>query len=88
MCNWHQARVMHGSRSVTALLLYHLAVIWCMCVQASPAELLQLIPVFDDRDEAIRRGMTIEGIRYEVHRYCMQPATSGLQAVHAPLMHN
>lgn len=33
------------------------------------ADLAMLAAVMDDRDEAVRRGMTLGGVRYEVHRH-------------------
>ncbi|WIA18377.1 hypothetical protein OEZ85_009839 [Tetradesmus obliquus] len=37
--------------------------------QPQPAELQSLSKVLDDRDSAIKNGMTIDGQRYEVHRF-------------------
>lgn len=37
--------------------------------EANLKELSQLRSTFDDRDSAIRNGLTVQGKRYEVHRY-------------------
>eukprot|EP00775_Hariotina_reticulata_P008744 gene8744-8924_t len=50
-------------------------------LQAAPGELQALAKVLDDRDNAIRNGMTIDGERYEDHLPHAQVAASVFSAV-------
>mmetsp|Transcript_4511 Transcript_4511/g.7631 ORF Transcript_4511/g.7631 Transcript_4511/m.7631 type:complete len:165 (+) Transcript_4511:89-583(+) len=42
---------------------------WPSTFQVKPAELKPLSQLFVDRDEAIKHGITMQDVRYEVHRH-------------------